>query len=158
MVQKRLTTASVYSLPDIGDGVYRQKRIGVVVPAFNEERFIADVIETIPSFVDEIVIVDDGSTDATGPTAAKYVEKDKDRISLLRHEKRSGVGSAIVSGYKAALGKQLDIVAVMAGDGQMDPKHLPRLLDPIVENKADYSKGNRLLSAELEQMPRRRIR
>jgi glycosyltransferase involved in cell wall biosynthesis len=138
--------------------VYRDKRIGVVVPAFNEERFISDVIETMPSFVDRVIIVDDASKDSTGKIAASYVEKEGDRISLMRHGSRSGVGAAIISGYRAALRDGIDVVAVMAGDGQMDPKQLPRLLDPIIDGKADYSKGNRLLSSQLEEMPKRRIR
>lgn len=148
----------MYSLKHIGDGVYREKSIGLVVPAFNEERFIADVIETAPDFVDQIIIVDDGSKDSTGQIAKEYVEKDEGRVSLLRHGARSGVGAAIVTGYRASLRKGVDIVAVLAGDGQMDPEQLPRLLDPIIDEKADYSKGNRLLSSKLEEMPKRRIR
>lgn len=64
----------------------------------------------------------------------------------LRHEVNKGVGAGIISGYKLALKDEMDIVAVMAGDNQMDPVQLPRLIFPIIEGRADYTKGNRLLT------------
>lgn len=70
------------------------------------------------------------------------------RILSVRHDKNLGVGAGIITGYKLALEDDMDIVAVMAGDNQMDPEQLPRLLMPIIEEKADYTKGNRLISKE----------
>ena len=64
------------------------------------------------------------------------------------HEVNKGVGAAIVTGYKRALLDNMDIVAVMAGDNQMDPAFLPHLLDPIIDGKCDYTMGNRLASPE----------
>ncbi len=127
--------------------MYRGHRIGVVVPAYNEEMLIGETLSGIPDYVDKIYVVDDGSTDRTTEIVKEFAKKDS-RIILIRHERNRGVGAAIVSGYKRALEDGMDIVAVMAGDNQMDPKYLPDLLDPIVEGKADYAKGNRLLSPE----------
>ena len=124
--------------------MYKQKTIAVVVPAYNEEKLIGQVISTMPSYVDKIIVVDDESTDRTSEIVKTFDEDS--RIILLRHEVNRGVGASIATGYRRAVEEEADIVAVMAGDRQMDPEHLPELLDPIVEGTADYTKGNRLLS------------
>lgn len=127
--------------------MYREKSVCIVVPAYNEETQIGMVIETMPDFVDKIVIIDDCSKDNTRAVIRKYQNINK-KIELIVHEKNQGVGGAIASGYKWALDNEFDIAVVMAGDGQMDPDELPSLLDPIVEDKADYAKGNRLFTGE----------
>ncbi|MBU3966634.1 MAG: glycosyltransferase [Euryarchaeota archaeon] len=119
--------------------------IGVVVPAYNEELLIEETINGIPKYVNKIYIIDDCSRDRT-PEIIKGMTDP--RIVSIRHEKNKGVGAAIVTGYKQALEDNMDIVAVMAGDNQIDPEQLPRLLMPIIEGKADYTKGNRLLSKD----------
>lgn len=135
--------------------MYKRKKVAVVVPAYNEERFIKNVIETIPDYVDKIYAVDDGSMDST-PKVLNEIEES--RLVIVKHEKNRGVGAAIASGYKKALSDQIDIVAVMAGDGQMDPKYLSKLLDPVIEGKVAYAKGNRLISREyINEMPRWRF-
>ncbi len=134
--------------------MYRDHRIAVVVPAYNEELLILDTLETIPDFVDRVFVVDDCSKDATLERARAFAEKDTSRrVTVIHHEKNQGVGAAIVTGYKAALEddrdkERIDIAAVMAGDNQMDPTFLHHLLDPIVEENADYSMGNRLVDRE----------
>ena len=138
--------------------MYREKSVGVVIPAYNEERHIGEVIETIPSYVDSLLVIDDCSEDSTPRIVAQHAEKSADRITLIRHDSRRGVGGAIVTGYRESLNRGYDIVVIMAGDGQMDPSQLPRLLDPIIDENADYSKGNRLLSGKLSDMPKIRIR
>jgi len=131
-------------------------RICVVVPALNEEHSIGRVIESIPEFVDHIVVVDDGSTDRTAQIATSLANKDG-RVELLKRQSRGGVGAAIISGHTRAIQLGVDIVAVMAGDGQMDPKYLTLLLDKIVEGY-DYAKGNRFLIEEhLSGMPKHRM-
>lgn len=127
--------------------MYREKTVCVVVPAYNEETQIGMVIETMPDFVDKIVIIDDSSRDNTSAVVRRY-QKINEKIELIVHEKNQGVGGAIASGYKWALDNDFDVAAVMAGDGQMDPAELPSLLDPVIEDKADYSKGNRLFTGE----------
>ncbi|MEA3470189.1 MAG: glycosyltransferase family 2 protein [Thermodesulfobacteriota bacterium] len=119
--------------------------IGVVVPAYNEEKLITDTVNSVPPYVNRIYIINDASTDNT----AQVIESLNDpRIHLITHEVNQGVGAALVNGYKQALKENMDIVAVMAGDNQMNPDQLPKLLMPIIEGKTDYTKGNRLLSAE----------
>ena len=128
--------------------MYRDHSIAVVVPAYNEETLIGTVIETMPDFVDTIIVVDDKSTDTTSEKVESYIVQQPDRVLLIRHETNQGVGGAIVTGYIKARELGMDATAVMAGDAQMDPNDLPALLDPIVEGHADYAKGNRLFTGE----------
>ncbi len=123
--------------------MYRGYKIGVAVPAYNEEKLIGETLKGIPSFVDRIYVVDDASTDNTSKIVEEFMKKDS-RIVLIRHSENKGVGGAIVSAWKRGI-EEVDILAVMAGDNQMDPEDLPALLDPIVEGKVDFTKGNRFL-------------
>lgn len=127
--------------------MYKNKRIAVVVPAFNEEKQICKVIETMPDYVDHIVIIDDKSTDNMAEIVEGYA-KENPKIVLIRHEVNQGVGGAIATGYKWARDHECDATAVMAGDAQMDPNDLPDLLDPVVSGEVDYSKANRLIYAK----------
>jgi glycosyltransferase involved in cell wall biosynthesis len=127
--------------------MYRDKTIAVIVPAYNEEKLVGKVLKTVPPFVDHIVVVDDASSDRTGEVVKANQEEDS-RIIYLRHPRNEGVGGAIVTGYKWARDNEISISVVMAGDAQMDPKDLPKLLDPVVEGEVDYSKGNRLFTGK----------
>ncbi len=127
--------------------MYNDRSVAVVVPAYNEELLIKDTLASIPVFVDKIYAINDASHDKTQELIEESSRKDS-RIIPLRHEKNLGVGAAIVTGYKHALKDGMHIAVVMAGDNQMDPLVIPTLLDPIVQNRADYTKGNRLLSPE----------
>lgn len=127
--------------------MYKEKTIAVVVPCYNEGTQIGIVIDTMPAFIDHIVIVDDLSKDNTVQVVRDYQEKDL-RITLIRHEKNQGVGGSIATGYKWVRDQGIHVAVVMAGDGQMDPEDLPAILDPVVENMADYTKGNRLFSGQ----------
>jgi len=127
--------------------VYNDRTIAVVVPAYNEELLIADTLSSVPAFVDRIYAVNDASRDRTQEIIEESARKDP-RIIPLRHEKNHGVGAAIVTGYRKALEEGISITVVMAGDNQMDPDLMPSFLNPIIANKADYTKGNRLLSPE----------
>jgi glycosyltransferase involved in cell wall biosynthesis len=126
------------------------KRIAVVVPAYNEERLIGRVIETMPAFVDKVYVVDDSSQDATAEQVQAHQNQTSmvERLQLIRHPANQGVGSAIVTGYKQATYDNMDVVAVMAGDAQMDPKELEGVVGPVVNEQADYVKGNRLFTGE----------
>lgn len=135
--------------------MFKDKVIAAVVPAHNEEEHIATVIKTMPELVDHIVVVDDLSTDRTSEMAAGMGDS---RLFLIRHERNTGVGGAIISGHEKALELDSDINVVMAGDGQMDPAYLPALLEPLVQDQYDFTKGNRFFSVKSFQgMPRHRI-
>lgn len=127
--------------------MYNDRTIAVVVPAYNEELLIADTLSSIPPWVDRIYAVDDASQDKTREIIEEISRKDL-RVIPIKHGKNLGVGAAIVTGYKQALSDGMSIAVVMAGDNQMDPGLMPSFLDPIIGNKADYTKGNRLLSPE----------
>lgn len=123
--------------------MYQSRNVCVVVPAYNEEVLVQRVIETMPDFVDRIIVVDDASTDDTFRVASESTDP---RVLVLHHEQNQGVGGAIISGHKKALELGADISVVMAGDAQMDPKYLPDLLNPIVRDGYDFTKGNRFFS------------
>lgn len=169
------------------------KTIAVVVPCYNEKTQIGMVIETMPDFVDRIIIVNDRSTDNTENVIREYIEKDtssivsiknilnnvkpnrynranivvqeiqkeeikfftpsevvnknaeNERIILINHIENGGVGAAIARGYKWAKDHGIDCTAVMAGDGQMDPDELKDICMPVINERIDYVKGNRLI-------------
>jgi glycosyltransferase involved in cell wall biosynthesis len=124
--------------------VYKSKSVSVVVPCFREEQQIGKVLATMPDYVDKIVVVDDCSLDNTSGVVEEWRSRDP-RVVLIRHEVNQGVGGAIATGYKWSRDNNIDMAAVMAGDGQMDPSDLPSLLDPVVDDGVNYSKGNRLI-------------
>jgi glycosyltransferase involved in cell wall biosynthesis len=127
--------------------MYLDKTLAVVIPAYNEERLIARVITTMPDFVDRMVVVDDASRDGTSLEVERLAAADP-RVVLIRHDKNQGVGGAIATGYKWARDQGMDMAAVMAGDGQMDPGDLPVLCDLVAREGVDYAKGNRLVYEE----------
>lgn len=127
--------------------MYRGNKISVVIPAYNEEVLIQDTLRGVPEYVDRIYVVNDGSSDGTEERIREIASKNG-RYVLINHEINKGVGAAIVSGYTRSMMDKMDITAVMAGDNQMDPLELPKLLDPIVDGEADYAKGNRLRSRD----------
>jgi glycosyltransferase involved in cell wall biosynthesis len=129
--------------------VFEGKRVGVVVPAFDEEALIAATLGGIPPLVDRIIVVDDGSTDRTAECAREMRDP---RVEVLTHERRSGVGAAILTGYRHALEDGVDVVAVMNGDNQMDPEDLPTLVEPVARGELDYAKANRLFTGQAFQL------
>ena len=130
------------------------KTVAIVVPAYNEERLIAETIAGVPGFVDRIFVVDDSSRDATVERARATADP---RVEVLVHEKNQGVGAAIVTGYKRALAERVDVTAVMAGDNQMDPAELESLAGPVARGELDYAKANRLFTGQAwQQIPRHR--
>jgi len=129
--------------------------VGVVIPAKDEELFIGAVLDTIPNFVDSVVVIDDGSSDDTSKVANKYQEKSYN-LTIIRLEGK-GVGGAIDAGHLEMLRNCPEpfVSVVMAGDGQMDPDDLTRVITPIIEQRSDYVKGNRFIHAGgLGNMPK----
>ncbi|MET0594610.1 MAG: glycosyltransferase family 2 protein [Polyangiaceae bacterium] len=120
-------------------------RLAVVVPAYNEERLLAKTLTTMPPFVDDVVVVDDASSDRTFDVASSFASP---RVRAFRHEVNRGVGAAIVTGYRLALAQGAEAIAVMAGDAQMHPDDLAPLALPVVQGVADYAKGDRFCHAD----------
>jgi glycosyltransferase involved in cell wall biosynthesis len=121
------------------------KRVAVVVPAYNEERLVAETIGAVPELVDRIYVVDDASADAT---AERALAAGDPRVELIKHERNQGVGAAIVTGYRRALEEAIDVTCVMAADNQMDPSELRGLVEPVARGEVEYAKANRLVSGE----------
>src|SRR5215813_1430269 len=132
--------------------MYEGKTVAVVVPAHNEEKLIGQVLETMPGFVDLIIVVDDASTDQTPDIVTSYCRRLSERLVLLSHKENQGVGAAVVTGYKCALAQNIEIIVVMNGDAQMDPEDLVRVVAPVARGEADYVKGNRLFRGESWRM------
>ncbi len=125
----------------------RNKTIAVVIPTYNEELLIGKVVNTMPDFVDHIVIVNDLSTDNTA-SIVKTITVENAKVTLLNHETNRGVGAAISTGYIWARDNNIDVTAVMAADFQMDPDDLDRIVEPVCKGACDYTKGNRLFRGE----------
>ncbi len=135
--------------------LYKGKTVGIIVPAYNEEKLIGRTLDTMPDFVDQIIIVDDCSRDKTVECIQKRIAQQAERIILIQHQVNQGVGGAIATGYEWCRDHETDVAVVMAGDAQMDPADLPALLDPVVEGAVDYAKGNRLFTGDAwNQIPR----
>ncbi|MFW5705472.1 MAG: glycosyltransferase family 2 protein [Bacteroidota bacterium] len=133
--------------------MYHDHQIAVIIPAYRSADHIEAVLKGIPQLVDQIVVVDDGCPEDSGKIAESFARSDQ-RIEVIFHSKNSGVGAAMITGYRKALDRESDILVKMDGDGQMDPQHLTQLLGPLVHNRAGYSKGNRFHDFNaLRQMP-----
>ncbi|MEZ4293581.1 MAG: glycosyltransferase family 2 protein [Polyangiaceae bacterium] len=130
-------------------------RIAVVVPSYNEARWIGETVSTMPAYVDDILIIDDASADDTAGVASSLGDP---RVTVVRHPENRGVGAAIATGYREARALGAHVVAVMAGDGQMHPDDLLAVALPVVRRQHDYVKGNRLgHPAVLHTMPLGRL-
>ncbi|MEZ5336517.1 MAG: glycosyltransferase family 2 protein [Methanolobus sp.] len=125
--------------------IFMDYKIGVVIPAYNEEKLIKITVDGIPGYVDRIYVINDCSTDNTAGVLESIIDP---RLYVITHEVNQGVGAAILHGYQRSLIENMDISVVMGGDNQMNPMQLPNLLMPIIEGKADYTKGNRLMHEE----------
>ncbi len=129
--------------------------ISVVIPSYKVSKYILDVIKDIPEFVNHIVIVDDKCPQNSGQIAKTSTDN---RVIICYHEKNLGVGGAVITGYKKALELNSDIVIKIDGDGQMDVNYMQKLIQPILDGKADYTKGNRFTDFKaLRAMPKVRL-
>ncbi len=122
--------------------MYRELRIAVAVPAHNEGRLIRRMLEAMPGYVDDIVVVDDASTDDTAAEIRCSALRDP-RIHALAHDRNRGVGASIVTAFGTSIALGADIVVVMDGDGQMHPDDLGAMLEPIASGEFDVAKGLR---------------
>jgi glycosyltransferase involved in cell wall biosynthesis len=135
--------------------MYKQHKIGVVVPAYNVEGFIKNTIEGLPALVDRIYVIDDGSPDNTANIVKALSNSN---VYLIQHERNKGPGAAMSTGCKAALEDEMDVIVKLDGDGQMPSEYMENLIMPIIERKASYTKGDRLSNPDYRgKMPRSRL-
>ena len=127
--------------------------ITVVIPCYNVAKHIKDVICNIPDSISYIIAVNDCSKDDTESILLKLANENK-KIIYIRHEVNQGVGGAMITGYKRSMELNADITIKMDGDGQMDAAYIPALIKPLLEDKADFAKGNRFRDLKaLQAMP-----
>lgn len=152
------------------------QQVALIIPFFNEAQNIAEVILTIPGYVDIVILINDGSTDdghqvvlnaiqtgfgssadVTDSTLEKLLRdlpgnrlslETKPMFFILNHSSNKGKGAGVKSGYLLARFLGVECVATMDGDGQMDPGELYSICRPIIDKQADYVKGNRLAHPE----------
>ena len=130
----------------------RDKFVSVVIPAYNEEKHISNVINGIPKFVDLIIVVDDCSNDKTIAEVKKSTKINN--IVILENSFNKGVGGSFMDGLKLALEKGSDIIVKVDGDNQMRLDYMKNLIEPLIDMTADYTKGNRFFDFEyIQQMP-----
>lgn len=128
-------------------------KIAVIIPCYNVAAHIESVVEKIPANIDWIIVVNDCSKDDTANIRRKLAKHSK-RIIYLQHEKNQGVGAAMLTGYKKSMELKADISIKMDGDGQMDASYIPALIKPLLDDKADFTKGNRFHNLRaLQRMP-----
>ena len=131
-------------------------KIAVVMPAYKSEATILGVLSEIPSLVTNIYVVDDGCPHETGMVVEKG-NRDR-RVQVIYNGMNTGVGGATIAGFREAISAQCDIIVKLDSDGQMLPSDIERLVRPLVEGTADYTKGNRFHNLEdLREMPKMRI-
>jgi glycosyltransferase involved in cell wall biosynthesis len=140
--------------------MYRDKKISLVIPAYNEEKLIRPTLENVPPVIDRVYVVDDCSPDKQNDVILACAKADP-RITLLRHEVNQGPGGAIITGYRQSAQDGYDITVVVGGDHQMDLSEVHSFLDPIIDGRANYVKGNRFILKTLEdtltKMPKIRL-
>lgn len=133
-------------------------KVAVVIPAYRVANQIARVVRGLPDWVATIIVVVDASPDDTAQRVRALIEGGEQRLTLLEHEKNKGVGGAMVTGFREALRQGAEIVVKMDGDDQMDPEHLPLLVEPLLDGRADVVKANRYFSlGSLRGMPLVRV-
>ena len=118
------------------------KRLLIVIPAFNEESSIAEVISKAKVFSPEVLVYDDGSSDNTADIA------EKNGAIVIRNSRNRGYGRALNTLFQTAIIMKVDFIITIDSDGQHDPDQIPRLLQPLIENKADVVIGSRFLTSE----------
>ena len=138
--------------------MYRNNKISLVIPAYNEERLIGDTLDSCPDLLDVIYVVNDCSSDKMAEVVLQKSKNDP-RIKLINHSQNLGVGQAIITGYLESSKENYDIAVVVGGDNQMPLEIVSNFLDPIIDDQADYVKGNRFMAEnlDLDTMPKTRM-
>ncbi len=132
-----------------------KNKICVVIPCYKVNEQLPAVLKAMPEIVDQILVVDDHCPEHSGKAAEALQIKN---LEVLYHKKNQGVGGATISGYLRALELESDIIVKLDGDGQMDPQNIAALIEPLMDGRADYAKGNRFQDFQaLRKMPKIRL-
>jgi glycosyltransferase involved in cell wall biosynthesis len=121
-----------------------------VIPCLNEAQFIRNIVTRARRYGDEVIVVDDGSTDNTALAASGA------GATVIAHKSRQGAGAATRTAFEAAKTFEADVLVTLDGDGQHNPDEIPQILDPIIRGEADLVIGSRFLNPHLEDVPRYR--
>lgn len=128
-----------------------EEKVCVIIPMYRVAGTIQSVVRSVPDWVWKIVLVDDASPD---DSAKKAMEIKDGRLILLRHDQNKGVGGAMLTGFNEAVRLGATVLVKMDGDGQMSSDYLSELVEPILEGRADYVKGNRFFhTRDIMKMP-----
>lgn len=130
--------------------------VAVVIPSYRVTAHVLGVIARMGPEVTRIYVVDDACPDASGNFVQLHCRDA--RVKVLRHPENRGVGGAVKTGYRHALLDGADVVVKVDGDGQMDPLLIPHFIQPLLDGRADYTKGNRFYNLEhIRRMPGLRL-
>jgi glycosyltransferase involved in cell wall biosynthesis len=116
-----------------------QTKVIAAIPCYNEERFVGGVVRKTSQYVDQVVVVDDGSSDRTTKVAEAA------GAVVVRHEVNRGPGGAYKTCFRVARDNEADVLITLDGDEQHDPDEIPRLLQPLLDDEADLVVGSRFL-------------
>jgi glycosyltransferase involved in cell wall biosynthesis len=131
-------------------------RVAVVIPSYRVKKHILNVIAEIGGEVHRIYVVDDQCPEETGRFVQEHCTDH--RVIVRFNEQNLGVGGAVMAGYRCALEDGAHIIVKIDGDEQMDPALIPRIVQPIIDGRADYTKGNRFFNLnQIRQMPSLRL-
>lgn len=125
-------------------------KVVAAIPCLNEEPFIGDIVSRARGFVDEVIVIDDGSTDRTADVARSA------GAYVVKHDVRQGAGAATRSAFEAAKKRGVDVLVTLDGDGQHNPDEIPQVMAPILRGEADLVIGSRFLKTDLKQAPKYR--
>ncbi len=117
--------------------MYKDKTVTVVVPVLDEELAIGGVLDSMPEFVDSVIVIDDGSTDGTAAVARER------GAEVISHGRNRGVGAAFDTGRRRVLTLHSDIMVNMDGDGQFAPSDIVKLVGPVADGDADFVTASR---------------
>jgi glycosyltransferase involved in cell wall biosynthesis len=132
-------------------------KLAVVIPCYRVGRHLTGVVGRIGPEVSQIFCVIDGCPEDSEEIANQLAQTDS-RIRVISQATNSGVGAAVLVGYRAAIFEQADVIIKLDGDGQMAPEDIPCLVRPLVRGEADYVKGNRFFNLEdVQAMPPLRL-
>jgi glycosyltransferase involved in cell wall biosynthesis len=134
----------------IFDEKRKNKRTLAAIPGFNVGHTIGSVVLKAKRYVDEVLVIDDGSTDDTVKVAEYAGAK------VLRHKKNMGYGAAIQSCFRYARENDFDVMVIIDGDAQHDADRIPAVMEPVIENGTDVSIGSRFVNGNGHDVPRYR--